>query len=402
MDAAQKTNKAPAGAVSAEAAVAELHAMILSLVESGFGPAATLAFVFLYASKAGVSLPALVQCRATDLAARLGQTERSARRWIETMEALDILVPQGGHPGWFQLHDPRESAGRPRAVGRRDPQRVLFAEDQAGPVVQLVGADTCVGTGAGTGADTCVRSDTRVRPAHSLSARARVPRPGPGPRPGPPEVGQGNGRTGRDLERDLLAEAPELREAAVRPVEPLPAGRLAYGVFAPLKDRDLASPLRVVQWFRMQMGAPRPAIEGTEAGLLLVLAAARYASGLPKKEIIKTRAAAFVRMVSRHHWRLALPELPAARRDLDELVRVHPDLLTGPTWPRPAETAGDAAPDQAAGDVGPDQAAGDDGPVDPDVATYAAKLERELAARRAVAARQGRGQPGRTSEGGER
>lgn len=132
-----------------------------------------------------------------------------------------------------------------------------------------------------------------------------------------------------------LREVPELAEAADRPVAPLPAGRLVYGVFGRevWTPKMLARRGLVVEWFRRQLSAPSPVAGATEADLLLVLATAIRVASLPDREIKKSRIGMVVCTLIRREWQPVLPHVPEARRVLDELLaRAGPELLHGETW----------------------------------------------------------------------
>lgn len=114
---------------------------------------------------------------------------------------------------------------------------------------------------------------------------------------------------------------PILREARLRSVEPLEAGRLTYGVFAPLSEQSLGvrssdgrvrlNVTAITEWFRRQLSVEQPVVGNTQAHLLLVLAAARYALSLRADELKRNRVAAFVNIVSRQRWRRVLSHVPS-------------------------------------------------------------------------------------------
>lgn len=89
----------------------------------------------------------------------------------------------------------------------------------------------------------------------------------------------------------------------------------------------------MIAWFRRQLAAPEPVTGPTEAELLLVLAAARYATRLPESQV-RNRVGLFVRCVSRRYWRRLLPQLQGACDELSEAL-VQGLQLTGPMYVRP-------------------------------------------------------------------
>jgi len=166
--------------------------------------------------------------------------------------------------------------------------------------------------------------------------------PGPDPEAGPLPKNFANQTTAiRNPQSQIpnpkspIPNLPELVEASARPVAPLPAGDLQYGVFAAITIKQLRGAGSMIGWFRKQLSAPRPATGPTEADLLLVLAASIWAVDLPAERIHRNRVAVFVATVSRGRWQRVLPKLPEARRRLAVLLQRYGrhDLLEGPAWP---------------------------------------------------------------------
>ncbi|MFZ5833593.1 MAG: hypothetical protein ACOY3P_26190, partial [Planctomycetota bacterium] len=136
------------------------------------------------------------------------------------------------------------------------------------------------------------------------------------------------------LRTALCAEHPELRAAADRRIDPLPARSLRFGVFAPLEQKHLQSATRLAEWFRRQLSVASPVCSDTEADLLLVIAAAHRALGIPERDVRKTRVAVFVAILTRHRWYEALPHLPDACGALRRALERYGDgLLRGTEWP---------------------------------------------------------------------
>jgi len=119
----------------------------------------------------------------------------------------------------------------------------------------------------------------------------------------------------------------ELREAARRPVSPLPPRSLERGVFVPLSGRHLRQPLAMVEWFRRQLGSPRPVLPGDEAHLLLVLAAAHFAGKPPPWYPIQRPVGWFASTISRGTWERALQRLDIAQAVLARMKQAAPGLL---------------------------------------------------------------------------
>ena len=131
--------------------------------------------------------------------------------------------------------------------------------------------------------------------------------------------GVGRRRGDLSLSAVLCRQSPILTAAGQRRTAPLAATEeMLHGVYAPLKERHLHDPLRLVKWFRMQLSTIRPVMGDTEADLLLTLATALYATSLPEQEVARNRVAAFVGTMLRRRWTRALPFVPQARALLDE------------------------------------------------------------------------------------
>ena len=276
-----------------------------------------LLYLVLYHARHGPSLPSLVSVNTTDLGRALCRPESTIRLWRNQLVARGLLVKVEGLE--FRLHEPPPVDDQVAVDHAEGKTRPLFAgQDRPGLHVHRAQPTT----------------QPTAQPAAQPAAffktpggeRTRDPEPGPSPLPGPTGNGKRNGNN-RDLEADLLAEATEYQEIRNTPVEPSPPGRLAYGVFKPLLETDLKSAEQMVQWFRRQLGAPRPVTDANQGALLLVLAAAEYVMELPAREVRKTRVALFCSIVRHQNWRRALPNLPVARRTLDHLIEARPDLF---------------------------------------------------------------------------
>jgi hypothetical protein len=127
---------------------------------------------------------------------------------------------------------------------------------------------------------------------------------------------------------DYVLEQPEIAEAIDRDVDPLPPGELIRGVFTQLSVPDLGSSKAMTLWFRRQLSAPDPVIQGsTEGHLLLVIACGLYAQRLPEHAVRKSRVGVFVSTVCRREFRRVLKFLPAARSELDLLLEKVPHAL---------------------------------------------------------------------------
>ena len=133
----------------------------------------------------------------------------------------------------------------------------------------------------------------------------------------------------------LFEEVPELAEASQRNAKPLPAGEHVYGSTKPavLTSETIKSGLLLVEWFRRHLGTDDPFCGQTEADLLLVMAAAGHAEKMPQQKVLKNRVAIFCAQVSHRKWRQVLHQVQAARKRLDGMQRVYPDVLTCEAWP---------------------------------------------------------------------
>jgi hypothetical protein len=141
-----------------------------------------------------------------------------------------------------------------------------------------------------------------------------------------------------------LDEVPELREARMRRIAPLPPADLRYGAFRVIRRYDALTNGSLVIWFRRQLGVVRPITGDSEADLLLVLAAGLAAAAVPQAEVQKNRLAIFGSTVGRGLWGKILHHVPAARKLLDQVLLMYPECLThaDELGPR-AEGAGQAA-----------------------------------------------------------
>jgi hypothetical protein len=125
----------------------------------------------------------------------------------------------------------------------------------------------------------------------------------------------------QELYDAVVGEVPELREALGRRIAPLPPNSLVYGgAFAPIERRHLDNPRVMVEWFRRQLSLGEPVMGGTEADLLLTLAASIHATRLPDADVKRNRVAVFVATLARGRWRDAARYVQDARRLLDELA----------------------------------------------------------------------------------
>lgn len=136
----------------------------------------------------------------------------------------------------------------------------------------------------------------------TLNGRTKKNYPAPVPRGGP---------------EHFFEMVPELENAAQRTIRPEPPGKLVYGLWKFIGEKDLRDGERVIRWFQMQLSIAQPICPGTEAHLLLVLAAALEAIGRPIEQIKKNRCALFVTLVNKRLWREVLHRIPAARAFLD-------------------------------------------------------------------------------------
>ncbi len=125
-----------------------------------------------------------------------------------------------------------------------------------------------------------------------------------------------------------VTEAPIVADALMRRVDPLPPRSLMYGPWSKLQERHFDSTACMVEWFRRQLAIPNPVVGGTEAHLLMVIAAALYATRLPVREIRKSRVGLFVTLVSRGQWQRVLGRVPEARDRLDGLLQADGSALT--------------------------------------------------------------------------
>jgi hypothetical protein len=114
-----------------------------------------------------------------------------------------------------------------------------------------------------------------------------------------------------------LSVIPELAEACEVPVDPLPPGKLVYGVWSPLVEKHLRAPASMLVWYRRQLSVPDPWFRAANlAEGILIAAAGIYASRASPHEIRKTRVALFVHTATyaakNGDWRRVLRYVPAA------------------------------------------------------------------------------------------
>ena len=108
------------------------------------------------------------------------------------------------------------------------------------------------------------------------------------------------------LRAELIAEIPELQAAAAVSVPPAPPGDLLYGVYAGLTLTHVNKPLMMAVWLRQQLGTRAPVMEGTEADVLLAMAAAFHAAAIDGDKV-HNRVAVLVTVISRRLWRKVTP-----------------------------------------------------------------------------------------------
>jgi len=312
--------------------------------DARLGPGVKLAFARLWWW--GGSGPGQVVVASRILGAEFGASDRAARKWITKMVEARLIeiVDRDDQRGTIRIElQPIGALIRRRPITGSSQQEFDFEKEGGADADRADSSETIRLRRGNAAGEPGAPADLCARKGPDLCARKGPAPPGDGSPRARSGTGTGTGTEAvrdqerteldrLDLETALLAEAPELRGVRGKVVEPLPAKRLVHSVFHPLQERHLRSPITLVEWFRRQLGAPRPATEASEAALLLVLAAARHVMTLPASDIKKNSTALFVRIVGRANWRRVLPELPDARRDLDGLLKENPTLLTGP-WP---------------------------------------------------------------------
>ena len=119
------------------------------------------------------------------------------------------------------------------------------------------------------------------------------------------------------LRTELIEEIPALKAAAAVSVRPKPPGDCLYGAYAGLTVSHVARPLLMAAWLRQQLGSKAPVMAGTEADVLLAMAAAMHARDL-QEEKVRNRVAVLVSVISRRMWRKVTRFLPEAVRLLAE------------------------------------------------------------------------------------
>ena len=95
-------------------------------------------------------------------------------------------------------------------------------------------------------------------------------------------------------------EPPDINALRCVPITAIPIGRVnPSAVFDVLTPEMLANPSQVISWFRRQLNAASPVLEGNYADLLLAVCASRRASGRG----IKQPVGSFVSLVTKRNWR---------------------------------------------------------------------------------------------------
>lgn len=95
-------------------------------------------------------------------------------------------------------------------------------------------------------------------------------------------------------------EPPDINTLRCVPITAIPIGRVnPSAVFDVLTPEMLANPSQVISWFRRQLNAASPVLEGNYADLLLAVCASRRASGRG----IKQPVGSFVSLVTKRNWR---------------------------------------------------------------------------------------------------
>ena len=95
-------------------------------------------------------------------------------------------------------------------------------------------------------------------------------------------------------------EPPDINTLRCVPITAIPIGRVnPSAVFDVLTPEMLANPSQVISWFRRQLNASSPVLDGNYADLLLAVCASRRASGRG----IKQPVGSFVSLVTKRNWR---------------------------------------------------------------------------------------------------
>lgn len=126
---------------------------------------------------------------------------------------------------------------------------------------------------------------------------------------------------------ELLRRYPLLAEAKPRRLSELPAEEYFHGVFKPLETEHLASLQRMIDWHRRQLASAAPVLAGSEAELLLTVAACRLCHD-KRQKVLVSRLALFIHTISKRLWLDVVPYLPAARECLDS----HAEKAGGVYW----------------------------------------------------------------------
>lgn len=108
------------------------------------------------------------------------------------------------------------------------------------------------------------------------------------------------GRASRAEKRTQAYEPNDIDDLRSVQVSPLPIGKVnPSAVFDVLTAEMLSSPTQVVSWFRRQLSAANPVLDGNRADLLLAVCASRRASG----KGIRHPVGSFVNLVTKRNWR---------------------------------------------------------------------------------------------------
>jgi hypothetical protein len=155
-------------------------------------------------------------------------------------------------------------------------------------------------------------------------------------------------RIAEQLDYEGVWQVADLRAARERTVAPLPAEILLLDLWKPIQASHLTDAAALTRWFRQQLSVQWPATGGSQAELVLVLAAGLACAAIPAREVTHARERVFAATIARGLWRKVLHQTPQALRRLDELLQAHSDCLTAAAWPIAPPAGADQAAEEEA------------------------------------------------------
>lgn len=127
----------------------------------------------------------------------------------------------------------------------------------------------------------------------------------------------------KDVRTAVIASIRLLTEASLVVIDSRPAtAGISRGAFSVLRTRHLSNAAGLREWFQKQLSLHDPVTGNTKADLLLVLAAAIYATKVPEADVKKSRVAIFIDCIHKQRWRKATRYIDQAVDQLTDLEQI--------------------------------------------------------------------------------